>query len=91
MLSMAVIKRDLIKLAVAVRFDVIVHGGNCQCQMGAGIAKTIKQVFPKAYKADCMTLKGSREKLGTYSRVTVTRDNYQAYDRERIHPVSLAW
>jgi O-acetyl-ADP-ribose deacetylase (regulator of RNase III) len=29
---------DLIKLALKGEFDVIVHGCNCFCQMGAGIA-----------------------------------------------------
>lgn len=57
---MNVIKGDLIKLALDGRFDVIVHGCNCQCAMGAGIAKSIKETFPEAYKADLATTKGSR-------------------------------
>ena len=61
---------DLIKLAQQGEFDVIAHGCNCQCAMGAGIAKIIKKVFPAAYKADCETEKGSREKLGTCSVAT---------------------
>ncbi|RYF46165.1 MAG: phosphatase, partial [Cytophagaceae bacterium] len=40
---------DLVQKAKVGEFDVIVHGCNCFCQMGAGIAKTIKQVFPAAY------------------------------------------
>jgi len=35
--------------------------------MGAGIAKTIKQVFPSAYQADLETVVGDKAKLGTYS------------------------
>jgi O-acetyl-ADP-ribose deacetylase (regulator of RNase III) len=35
--------------------------------MGAGIAKTIKQVFPAAYAADLATKEGDPTKLGTYS------------------------
>jgi len=70
---MKVIRGDLVKLALAGRFDVIVHGCNCQCAMGAGIAKTIKQVFPEAYKADLATAKGSRAKLGSLSVAAVER------------------
>lgn len=61
------IKGDLIELALNGRFDLIIHGCNCQCQMGKGIALTIKNRFPAAYHADCETEKGSREKLGSYS------------------------
>ena len=74
---MNVTEGDLIKLALDGRFDVIVHGCNCQCVMGAGIAKTIKQTFPEAYKADQATKKGSREKLGFISAATVTRGGHQ--------------
>jgi O-acetyl-ADP-ribose deacetylase (regulator of RNase III) len=58
---------DLVQKAKAGEFDVIVHGCNCFCQMGAGIAKTIKQVFPAAYHADLATVAGDQTKLGTYS------------------------
>lgn len=62
---------DLIALAQAGRFEVIIHGCNCFCTMGAGIAKQIKSIFPAAYKADCQTPKGERSKLGTYSSAKV--------------------
>jgi len=68
---MRVIEGDLLGLALDGVFDVIVHGCNCQCVMGAGIAKAIKAQFPEAYEADCKTDKGSYEKLGTYSTATV--------------------
>jgi len=48
-------------------FDVIIHGCNCFCNMGAGIAKQIKREFPEAYKADLQTKKGDKKKLGTFS------------------------
>lgn len=57
---------DLIDKARAGEFDVIVHGCNCFCTMGAGIAKTIKQVFPTAYQADKATSLGDKAKLGQY-------------------------
>jgi O-acetyl-ADP-ribose deacetylase (regulator of RNase III) len=74
---MNVAEGDLIKFALDGRFDVIIHGCNCQCVMSAGIAKVIKQTFPEAYKADLATKKGSREKLGAISAATVTRGGRQ--------------
>lgn len=64
---MKIIQGDLIKLAQQGYFDVIVHGCNCYCVMGAGIAKTIKNVFPYAYTVDCQTKKGDKDKLGDIS------------------------
>lgn len=61
---------DLIALAKAGEFDVIVHGCNCQCAMDAGIAKQIKAEFPAAYTADCATPK-SAEKLGQISTAQI--------------------
>lgn len=67
---MNVISGDLLDLAACGHFDVIVHGCNCQCTMGAGIAKQIKQQFPAAFEADLKTAKGA-QKLGTISFATV--------------------
>lgn len=65
---MMYVNGDLIKLANHGDFDIIIHGCNCFCTMGAGIAKAIKQEFPSAYfEADLKTQKGLRNKLGTYS------------------------
>ena len=75
--NMNMIKGDLVKLALKGDFDVIVHGCNCFCTMGAGIAVAIKKTFPEAYKADLDTTKGSREKLGSYSSATVKREGHQ--------------
>ncbi len=61
------VKGDLIRLAIQGDFDLIVHGCNCFCTMGAGIAKTIKLEFPEAYKADLETTKGDKSKLGKIS------------------------
>lgn len=64
-------KGDLVQKAQAGEFDVLVHGCNCFCTKGAGIAKTIKQAFPAAYQADLATLAGDKTKLGTYSTAQV--------------------
>jgi O-acetyl-ADP-ribose deacetylase (regulator of RNase III) len=58
---------DLIEMALEHQFDVIAHGCNCFCNMGAGIAKQIKQTFPDAFFADCKTIKGDKSKLGNIS------------------------
>lgn len=47
--------------------DIIVHGCNCFCTMGHGIARQIKEVYPGAYMADQRTKCGDRTKLGTFT------------------------
>ncbi len=64
-----VIKGNLISLARAGHFDVIVHGCNCYNNMGKGIALDIKRYFPDAYSIDCTTVKGDKSKLGTFTGV----------------------
>jgi O-acetyl-ADP-ribose deacetylase (regulator of RNase III) len=61
---------DLLALARAGEFDIIVHGCNCFCTMGSGIARQIREEYPEAYAADCNTRSGDMEKLGTYTSVT---------------------
>ena len=70
---MNTITGDLLRLAFDGRFDVIVHGCNCQCTMGKGIAASIKQHFPEAYAADLATPRGDRAKLGTFSAAEIHR------------------
>lgn len=41
---------DLIKLALEGSFDVIAHGCNCQCTMGAGIAPQMAKAFGASIK-----------------------------------------
>lgn len=65
---------DLLVLAKEGKFDVIVHGCNCFCTMGAGIAKLIKIEFPEAYAADLKTKSGDAKKLGSYSVAKIHRD-----------------
>jgi O-acetyl-ADP-ribose deacetylase (regulator of RNase III) len=74
---MKIIRGDLIELAKAGHFDVIVQGCNCQCRMGRGIALTIKQQFPEAVAADCQTIIGDRDKLGTFTTAQIDRDGWK--------------
>lgn len=68
------VKGNLIHLALAGKFDVIVHGCNCFCTMGAGIARQIRDTFPEAYQADLKTGMGDRNKLGTCSMARIQRN-----------------
>ena len=69
---MKVVSGDLLRLTKEGKFDVIIHGCNCFCRMGAGIAKSIKEEFPQAYEADCATVPGVRDKLGTMTSAKVS-------------------
>jgi O-acetyl-ADP-ribose deacetylase (regulator of RNase III) len=74
---MKTVHGDLLALAEQGDFDVLVHGANCQCTMGAGIAKSIRARFPEAWQADRKTAKGDRTKLGTFSSALVKRGSVE--------------
>ena len=63
------ISGNLIKLAKEGKFDLIIHGCNCQKKWGAGIALSLKEELPLAYQAD---LDYDTPKLNEYS----TCDDY---------------
>lgn len=73
---MKYIKGNIIELFDKGYIDVVVHGCNCFHTMGAGLAKQIKQRYPAAYAADLSTPKGDKNKLGTYSFVTIGINRY---------------
>jgi O-acetyl-ADP-ribose deacetylase (regulator of RNase III) len=57
---------DLITLANAGTFEVITHGCNCHCTMGAGIAPQMAKAFGcDRFKMEAPEYKGSINKLGT--------------------------
>ena len=68
-------KGDLLLLAEAGLFDVVVQGCNCFCTMGSGIARQIKEQYPLAYDADCETNPGDYNKLGTYTQAFIGSDD----------------
>ncbi|PIE63101.1 MAG: phosphatase [Desulfobacter postgatei] len=76
---MKCVKGDLIQLALEGQFDLIIHGCNCFCTMGAGIAKQIRTHFPKAWEADLGTQSGDRSKLGSYSKARVNTPSGSLY------------
>lgn len=49
------------------KFDIIIHGCNCFCAMGGGIAKQIADRYPEALIADKETTPGDYHKMGSYS------------------------
>lgn len=58
---------DLLELFKQGEFDIIVHGCNCGHNFGDGLAKSIRQQFPEAYKADLETPIWAHSKKGDYS------------------------
>jgi O-acetyl-ADP-ribose deacetylase (regulator of RNase III) len=66
------IKNDIF----AVTCDAIIHQANCMNTMGSGIARTVRELFPEAYEADCRTKKGDSLKLGTFSWAMVKNPDY---------------
>ncbi len=60
------IKGNLISLAQIGSFDVIAHGCNCHCAMGAGIAPQMARAFgADKFPMETQTLAGDINKLGT--------------------------
>jgi O-acetyl-ADP-ribose deacetylase (regulator of RNase III) len=55
--------------------DIIVHGANCCCIMGTGVAAQIKEHYPQACVVDQMTKSGDKDKLGTYS-MAICQDKF---------------
>lgn len=62
-------KGNLLDLAEAGEFDVIVQGCNCFNTMGGGIAREIRERYPAAALFDNETEKGDYNKLGNYTLV----------------------
>lgn len=71
-----VVRGDLVAAAKTdPDIDVIVHGCNCFCTMGAGVAKAIASAFPKVREVDNATASGDRSKMGTYTSCVCAKDD----------------
>lgn len=66
-------KGNLLDLAEAGEFDVIVHGCNCFNIMGGGIAREIAKKYPSAARADRSTRYGDYMKLGNWTEFNTGR------------------
>jgi O-acetyl-ADP-ribose deacetylase (regulator of RNase III) len=60
-------KGNLLDMAEAGKFDIVIHGANCFCVMGGGIAREIRERYPMAAMVDNETQKGDYNKLGNYT------------------------
>jgi len=67
-MSVSYVKGDLLK---ATGINILVHGCDCFCTMGSGIAKQIAKTYPQAEIVDKATTRGNRDKLGTITIVNV--------------------
>jgi O-acetyl-ADP-ribose deacetylase (regulator of RNase III) len=67
-------KGNLLDLAEAGDFDIVVQGCNCFCRMGSGLAKEIRSRYPDAWQVDYDTDMGDKMKLGSWT--SVKPDNF---------------
>ena len=65
-------KGNLLDLAEAGQFDVIVQGCNCFNTMGGGIAREIRERYSEAMIADQRTTRGDYNKLGNWTNAELT-------------------
>lgn len=70
---MKIVEGNLLDMAINGDFDVIIHGCNCFCNFGAGIALQILKRFPEAYERDKQTEFADKGKLGTYTFANIVR------------------
>jgi O-acetyl-ADP-ribose deacetylase (regulator of RNase III) len=68
-------KGNLLDLAEAGEFDIVVQGCNCFNTMGGGIAREIRERYSEAAIADDRTEKGDYTKLGNWTECEVGDDN----------------
>lgn len=87
------IQGNLLDLAEASEFDIVVQGCNCLNLSGGGIAREIRQRYPHVAKVDAETFHGDYTKLGTWtSEVVIVKNGsveftivnaYTQYDMSR--------
>jgi O-acetyl-ADP-ribose deacetylase (regulator of RNase III) len=68
-------KGNLLDLAEAGEFDIVVQGCNCFNTMGGGIAREIRERYPLAASVDMETVKGDYNKLGTWTECDAGEKN----------------
>lgn len=69
-------KGNLLDLAEAGEFDVIVQGCNCFNTMGGGIAREIRERYPHVAAVDAETEKGDYTKLGNWTSAAVVNPDH---------------
>ena len=68
-------KGNLLDLAEAGAFDIVVQGCNCFNTMGGGIAREIRERYPVAASVDMETLRGDYRKLGNWTECDAGEKN----------------
>jgi O-acetyl-ADP-ribose deacetylase (regulator of RNase III) len=68
-------KGNLLDLAEAGDFDIVVQGCNCFNTMGGGIAREIRERYPVAASVDMETVKGDYRKLGNWTECDAGETN----------------
>jgi O-acetyl-ADP-ribose deacetylase (regulator of RNase III) len=64
-------KGNLLDLAEAGEFDIVVQGCNCFNTMGGGIAREIRERYWQAAEIDNLTTRGDYNKLGNWTSAPV--------------------
>jgi O-acetyl-ADP-ribose deacetylase (regulator of RNase III) len=62
-------------LLLAKDVEVVGHQANCQNTFGSGIARTIREMYPVAYEADCSAARQKVNTLGRFSVGYIPTDN----------------
>jgi O-acetyl-ADP-ribose deacetylase (regulator of RNase III) len=73
------VEGNLLTLAEAGDFDVVIQGCNCFCAMGGGIAREIRERYPHVAEADAQTGLGDYNKLGNYSKAIVKGEDEHSF------------
>lgn len=76
---------------------VLIHGCNCFCNWGAGVAKRMRELYPQAYEMDLISQRGDKNKLGHFTWWTGVHHYYDQqivvvnlysqymYGRDKVH------
>jgi O-acetyl-ADP-ribose deacetylase (regulator of RNase III) len=68
-------KGNLLDLAEAGEFDIVVQGCNCFNTMGGGIAREIRERYPVVASVDMETVNGDYRKLGNWTECDAGETN----------------
>lgn len=71
---------NILDLAEAGEFDIVVQGCNCFNTMGGGIAQEIRKRYPEVARADSETIRGDYNKLGSWT------EGYAWFNERAINP-----
>jgi O-acetyl-ADP-ribose deacetylase (regulator of RNase III) len=73
------VQGNLLTLAEAGDFDVVIQGCNCFNTMGGGIAREIRQRYPHVAEVDSQTKHGDYNKLGNYTKAIVKGEDEHSF------------